>query len=80
MRRLVVIAAALIVTATAGVAQSPIPDLKGTLEGDWQDTAVRYDGAPDRIATERGRARPRGHAYSRRSGRPADLGHDVIRK
>ena len=33
MRRLVVIAAALIVTATAGVAQSPIPDLKGTWKG-----------------------------------------------
>jgi hypothetical protein len=33
MRRLVVIAAALIVTATAAVAQSPIPDLKGTWKG-----------------------------------------------
>jgi hypothetical protein len=78
MRRLVVIAAALIVTATAAVAQSLIPDLKGTWKGTGKillfGTTEHLTGSPQNAVVRDLEVTQ----TSRRSGRPADLGHDVI--
>ena len=61
MRRLVVIAAALIVTATAGVAQSPIPDLKGTWKGTGKillfGTTEHLTGSPQNASCATSRSR-----------------------
>lgn len=80
MRRLVVIAAALIVTATAGVAQSPIPDLKGTWKGTGKillfGTTEHLTGSPQNAVV---RDLEVTHTVAGQDG-PLILGHDVIRK
>ena len=80
MRAWIAPIAALLVTTTVAAAQSPIPSLKGRLEGNRKNPAVRNDRVPFGVS-EGGRcSRPGGDPYRPGSGWAADLGNDIGRK